>query len=425
MPMTRAQPYDDRVLLRAPGPRLSLSGVIRLLVIFYLMVFAVAFLARPAAAQTRDGGFAAFIDALRPQAGARGVSSQTFEAAFEGVTPDGAILRQTHAQNEFTRTAGEYLTAAVNARPVADARRQAARWSDTLEAIERKTGVERWVTLGVWGMESNFGTSMGGRNVIRSLATLAAARHRGDLFREELLDALVILQEGHVGPREMIGSWAGAMGQTQFMPSSFLKDAVDFDGDGRKDIWTSVPDALASTAQFLKNHGWRPGVAWGAEALLPEGFDIKASDHAEFRPFSEWTARGVTRADGSPLPTRGEARLTLPMGLKGASFLRTPNFEVIRDYNTSTSYALAVAMLGDRAAGRAPSPLPWPKEKALTAAQSLDLQKSLARQGYEVAKLDGKIGDKDRATIALWQERNGLVPDGHPPPAPVARIHGR
>lgn len=422
MPSTKAHANDDRVMLRRPGPRLSLSGVIRLLVIFYLMVCAVAVVTRPAAAQTRDAGFAAFLEQLWPDAQARGVSRATFDAAFDGVTPNPALLKQTHAQNEFTRTAGDYLTSAVNARRVADARRQAERWGDTLAAIERKTGVDRWVTLGVWGMESNFGASMGGQNVIRSLATLAAARHRGDLFRNELLDALLILEQGHVSPREMIGSWAGAMGQTQFMPSSFLKDAVDFDGDGRKNIWTSVPDALASTAQFLKDHGWVSGLAWGAEALLPDGFAIKAADHAEFRPFSEWTARGVTRADGSPLPSRGEARLTLPMGLAGPAFLRTPNFEVIRDYNTSTSYALAVAMLGDRAAGRAPSPLAWPKEKAPTAAQALALQKTLARQGYDVAKFDGKIGDKDRATIALWQERHGLVPDGHPTPALIARI---
>lgn len=422
MPSTRSQTYDDRVMLRRPGPRLSLSGVIRLLVIFYLMVFAVAVLTRPATAQTREEGFAAFVESVWPDAQARGVSRRTFDAAFEGVAANPALLKESHAQTEFTRTAGDYLTAAVNPARVAEARRQAERWGDTLAAIERRTGVDRWVVLGVWGMESNFGRSMGGQNVIRSLATLAAAGRRGDLFRNELIDALVILQEGHVGPREMVGSWAGAMGQTQFMPSSFLKDAVDFDGDGRKDIWTSIPDALASTAQFLKNHGWETGVDWGAEALLPDGFALKASDHAEFRPFSEWTARGVARADGSPLPTRGTARLTLPMGIRGPAFLRTQNFEVIRDYNTSTSYALAVAMLGDRAAGRAPSPLPWPKEKALTAAQALDLQKTLARQGYEVAKFDGKIGDKDRATIALWQERHGLVPDGHPTAALVARI---
>ena len=423
MPKTSAHLLEDRLALRPASPRLSLSGLVRLLVVFYLLVFAVALFARPAAAEPAPAGFSAFVDQLWPHAQARGVSRRIFEAAFAGVTPDPSLLKKTHAQNEFTRTAGDYLTAAVNAARVAEGRRMAARWGDALEEIERRTGVDRWVTLGVWGMESNFGKSMGGQNVIRSLATLAAARHRGDLFRDELLDALLILEQGHVAPREMIGSWAGAMGQTQFMPSSFLKDGVDFDGDGRKDIWGSVPDALASTAQFLKNHGWQAGIVWGAEVLLPENFQVKAADHAAFRPIAEWARRGVTRADGSALPSRGEARLTLPMGLAGPAFLRTPNFEVIRDYNTSTSYALAVAMLGDRAAGRAPSPLPWPKEKALTAAQSLDLQKSLARQGYEVARFDGKIGDKDRATIALWQERNGLVPDGHPTPALVARIH--
>lgn len=454
MPRSAAYLLNDRLAIRPASPRLRLGGVLRLLVVFYMVALAFALFARPAAAQeagsvrpttrqeagsarpsatqeagsvrpaaAQEAGLAAFVEGLWPQAQARGVSRATFDAAFDGVTANPALLRETHAQTEFTRTAGDYLTGAVNAARVAEARRQAQRWGDTLADIERRTGVDRWVTLGVWGMESNFGKSMGGQNVIRSLATLAAARHRGDLFRDELIDALLILEQGHVTPRAMIGSWAGAMGQTQFMPSSFLKHAVDFDGDGRKDIWTSVPDALASTAQFLKDHGWQAGVVWGAEALLPEGFVLKAADHAAFRPFSEWSARGVVRADGSALPARGEARLTLPMGRAGPAFLRTPNFEVIRDYNTSTSYALAVSMLGDRAAGRAPSPLAWPKEKALTAAQSLDLQKSLARQGYEVAKFDGKIGDKDRAVIALWQERHGLDPDGHPTPALVARIH--
>lgn len=422
MPRTGSHLLDDRLAIKPLSPRLKLSGVIRLFVVFYMLVFALALLIRPATAQTRDGAFAAFVESVWPHAQARGVSRQTFDAAFEGVTLNPALLKESHAQTEFTRTAGDYLTAAVNPARVAEARRQAERWGDTLAAVERRTGVDRWVVLGVWGMESNFGRSMGGQNVIRSLATLAAAGRRGDLFRNELIDALVILQEGHVGPREMVGSWAGAMGQTQFMPSSFLKDAVDFDGDGRKDIWGSIPDALASTAQFLKNHGWETGVDWGAEALLPEGFALKAADHAEFRPFSEWAARGVVRADGSPLPRAGTARLTLPMGIAGPAFLRTPNFEVIRDYNTSTSYALAVAMLGDRAAGRAASPLAWPKEKALTATQALALQKTLARQGYEVVKFDGKIGDKDRAVIALWQERHGLLPDGHPTAALVARI---
>lgn len=426
MPQTRAG------TLGAPAspfvPRMTLRRLVRLLVVFYLLVLGLALLFRPADAQARDAqaqnakSFDAFVAALWPDAKARGVSRQTFDAAFAGMTPDVALLRQPKAQGEFTRTAGDYLTAALPAQRVAQARREAERWSDALDAIERKTGVDRWVIVGVWGMESNFGRSMGGKNVIRSLATLAAARHRGDLFRNELLDALVILEQGHVAPAEMIGSWAGAMGQTQFMPSSFLRDAVDFDGDGRKNIWTSIPDALASTAQFLKDHGWRAGEVWGAEVVLPQGFDLRAEDHAGFQPFARWSQRGVRRADGSALPARGEARLTLPMGLSGPAFLRTPNFEVIRDYNTSTSYALAVALLGDRAAGRAPSPLPWPKEKALTAAQSLALQKALARQGYEVAKFDGKIGDKDRATIALWQSRHGLVPDGHPTQAVAARI---
>lgn len=426
MPQSRAGALGASSSLSAP--RMTVRRLVRLLVVFYLLILGLALLLRPNEARAQDGasvtaqGFEAFLSQLWPDAKGRGVSRRTFEAAFAGVTPDAALLKQPKAQGEFTRTAGDYLTAALPAQRVAQARREAETWRDTLDAIERKTGVDRWVIVGVWGMESNFGRSMGGKNVVRSLATLAAARHRGDLFRDELLDALVIVEQGHVTPAGMIGSWAGAMGQTQFMPSSFLRDAVDFDGDGRKDIWTSIPDALASTAQFLKDHGWQAGIGWGAEVTLPQGFDLRAEDHAQFQPYARWSQRGVRRADGSALPARGEARLTLPMGLAGPAFLRTQNFEVIRDYNTSTSYALAVALLGDRAAGRAASPLPWPKEKALTAAQSLALQKALARQGYEVAKFDGKIGDKDRATIALWQARNGLVPDGHPSATLTARI---
>ena len=273
----------------------------------------------------------AFVEGVWTQAHRRGVARDTFERAFAGFTPDEAVLAKTHRQAEFVKPIADYLASAVSATRIETGQGRAREWKATLEKADARFGVDPYVVLGVWGLETNFGANPGDLPTIRCLATLAYARYRGDYFRRELLDALDILQAGHVAPEAMRGSWAGAMGQTQFMPSAFKRYAIDFDDHGRKDIWRDVPDALGSTANFLARHGWVEGLAWG-----------------------------YRRADGGAVPREGEAALLTPAGPDGPSFLVTRNFRVIKSYNNSTSYALGVALLGDRIAGAGPLRASWP-----------------------------------------------------------------
>ncbi len=302
--------------------------------------------------------FESYVAGIWPEAHAHGVSRATFEAAFAGVTPDPDVIAKTRTQAEFHKTLSEYLATAVSDKRIAMGQEKYREFGPWLAKAEARFGVDRSVILGVWGLETKFGTYVGKSYVIRSLATLAAAHYRGPYFRHELIKALVILQEGHIDPAHMMGSWAGAMGQTQFMPSNFKPYAVDFDGDGRRDIWTSVPDALGSTANFLKKHGWVAGEPWGYEASLPEGFEPRAGK-GRYLDFGTWAARGVTRADGGAMPRSGRAMLLQPTA-GGPAFLVTPNFRIIKRYNNSTAYALGVALLGERIAGSGASKTRWP-----------------------------------------------------------------
>ena len=371
-----------------------------------------------AAPAASAGGFPGFIQSLWPKAQARGVSRQTFDAAFEGVTLNTGILKLTRKQAEFVKPIWSYIDASVSPARVEAAQAKRSEWSSWLAKAESQYGVDRNIILGIWGLETNFGAFSGNEYVIRSLATLAYVRYRGDFFRDELITALAILQEGHIRPAEMKGSWAGAMGQTQFMPSSFMDYAVDYDGDGRRDIWTSVPDAIGSTANYLKKHGWISGQSWGYEVILPEGFALTAADQARNADFSAFSQRGVRRADGGALPSSGEAALMLPAGLSGPAFLITPNFKVIKTYNNSTSYALGVALLGARAGGGGGLRTPWPRSaKILNLAQAKDLQRRLKRLGYDIGDIDGKLGDKARYALSAWQAKAGQTPDGFATPA--------
>ncbi|MBE7220714.1 MAG: lytic murein transglycosylase [Caulobacteraceae bacterium] len=317
------------------------------------------------AATAHHGSFAAFVAGLWPEARAKGVSRQTFDAAFAGVTPDPDVLAKTKKQAEFTKTVGQYLTSAVSEKRISNGTDHYRRWAPWLARAEAKYGVDRYVIMGVWGLETNFGGFAGDDYVVRSLATLAYAQYRGAYFRRELVAALAILQAKHIDPAHMTGSWAGAMGQTQFMPSSFNSYAVDFDGDGRRDIWTSVPDAIGSTANYLHKHGWVAGETWGYEVRLPSGFEAVSNTRAGF---ATWAARGVRRADGGAMPDSGTGTLLMPGGRHGPVFLVTPNFRVIKSYNNSVSYALGVALLGDRIAGWGPLSTPWPVAGAPAAA---------------------------------------------------------
>ncbi|PSC07071.1 lytic murein transglycosylase [Alsobacter soli] len=375
-----------------------------------------------AVVEARPASFEAFVAGLWPAARARGVSRATFDRAFAGVTPDPKIIELTHRQSEFVKPIWAYLDGAVSEARVARGREMAARYDRTLAAIERKYGVERSVVLGVWGMETNYGSFTGGKDVIRSLATLASIRYRGAFFRDELLTALVILQQGHVSRADMKGSWAGAMGQTQFMPSSFMKYAVDGDGDGRKDIWTSVPDALASTANYLKKHGWKHGLPWAVEVRLPHRFDYRTRSAA----LPHWAALGLRRADGRALPHGGEASLFMPAGARGPVFLVTANFKAIKAYNSSDSYALGVGHLGERVTGGSRIVAAWPTdEPQLDHGQRRELQARLASFGYAVGEPDGRIGTKTRDALRDFQQRRGLVPDGHPSLAMLEALRGR
>jgi lytic murein transglycosylase len=369
-----------------------------------------------------DSAFLAFVEALRPDAAARGVTPQTFEAAFRGiVAPDSAVLARTHRQSEFVRPVWDYLVGAVSGGRIARGRARAATLVTTLQAIEGRYGVPGPVVLAIWGVESDFGASAGDVPTIRALATLAAAGHRGTLFRDELLAALTILQRGDVTPDRMSGSWAGAMGQVQFLPSTYLAQAVDFDGDGHRDIWASAPDSLASIAAYLKDLGWDPALSWGYEVRLPEGFDLAryAGDLADF------TARGVRRADGGPLPSRGRASLFLPGGLGAPAFLITDNFEVIRGYNTSDSYALAVGHLADRLGGGPPLAAPWPAAPGLDGPGLRKLQVGLASAGLYDGPTDGRAGPKLREAVRRYQIRAGLPADGYATATLLAHVVGQ
>ena len=356
-----------------------------------------------------QAGFSAFVESLWPDAKARGVARETFVAAFRGVTPDPKIVALTKKQSEFVQPIWGYLASAVGGTRLSRGQEVARQWSTTLDAVEQRYGVPRAVVLGVWGMETNYGSFTGSMDVIRALATLAYTRYRGDFFRDELLTALQIIQGG-LDRGAMKGSWAGAMGHTQFMPSSYMKFAVDGDGDGSRDIWASIPDALASTANYLKQHGWQPGLPWGFEVELPEGFDFR--NHRQ--GFAQWSGLGLRRTDGKSLPRSGEATLFLPGGAGGPAFLVTDNYNAIKAYNSSDAYALAVAHLGDRIAGGPPVQGAWPtSEPVLAGAERVEVQKRLAALGFYAGESDGKLGSKTREAVRAFQLNRGLTADGY------------
>lgn len=354
---------------------------------------------------------ASFVAALKPDAVARGIDDATFEGAFAGVTPDAAAAALTRRQPELNKPTGAYLSAAVTPARVARGRALLGEWRAALDAAEARFGVPGPILVAIWGLETNYGAAPGHQDVIRSMATLAAMGFRPELYRDELLAALAMLQRGDAPRAALRGSWAGAMGQPQFMPSSFLKYAVDGDGDGRRDIWGDVPDALASIASFLRGQGWTPGLPWGFEVRLPPGFDLGGAGRA---PFADWAGRGVARADGAALPSEGEGILYFPAGASGPAFLVTTNFSVIKTYNSSDSYVLAVGTLSARMAGGPPVAAPWPTAAPIGRDDRIALQARLAALGYRVDDRTGRISLTLRDAIRAAQRQNGLVPDGNP-----------
>jgi membrane-bound lytic murein transglycosylase B len=397
-------------------------------------IVALAFLAAafPASSATavkppdpHQAAFRKFVESLWPFAEAKGVSRATFNAAFAGVSFDAKVVQNALHQPEFVRPIWDYVAGAVSPERIARGAERARSEAPWLARAKELYGVDDAVILGVWGLETDFGGFAGSNNIIQSLASLASVQFQGDYFRDELISALVILEEGDIAPSLMRGSWAGAMGQTQFMPSSYLNYAVAFQRHDRRDIWTSEADAIGSTANYLAKHGWVQGLPWGVEVRLPPKFALTAGDSSSRAPFSAFAARGVRKADGSLLPELGDARLLITAGLKGPVFLVTSNFDVIKSYNNSTAYALSVGLLGDAVAGRGSLVAQWPsQDRPLTAAQVQKLQTKLKAMGYEVGAIDGKIGDTLRSAVSTYQERNGLTPDGYADQALFRRVAG-
>jgi membrane-bound lytic murein transglycosylase B len=358
--------------------------------------------------------FATFLQELWPDARAKGVTRATFDMAFAGVTPDPRIMPITQRQPEFGQSVGTYIANFASKARIEAGMRKAAEHAATLDAVEKRYGVDRYLLLAIWGVETNYGGMRDRWDVIRSLATLASVRWRHPFFRDELITALLILQEGHIARDAMLGSWAGAMGQPQFMPSSFMKHAVDFTGDGRRDIWTSVPDVLASIANYFVNNGWKAGLSQSFEVTVPPGADLRQSRGS----FDDWRLRGVHRVDGSPMPKQGEAILFFPSGARGPAFLITDNFVVIKRYNNSDVYALAATHLADRMRGRGPIQGQWPTDdRQLSMAERIALQKKLSELGYPVRNFTGHFDFDLRDAVRDVQVKAGQVPDGHPTPA--------
>src|SRR5919199_2273599 len=312
-----------------------------------------AFLGVVAIPDAARADFHACLTALKPQAAAKGISAVTFTTATQGIQPDRTVLERMDQQPEFKMPIWDYLASLVDEERVADGRAAMQAWSAALATAEAHYGVDRHILAAVWGVESDFGKDMGKQPLVQSLATLSSfASRRRDYFRGELIGALQIIQRGDIKASRLTGSWAGAFGHTQFMPSTFRRFAVDLDGDGRRDVVDSVPDALGSTANFLRKARWNPSLPWGYEVKLPAGFDASLAGRRRKRPTASWAAMGVTRVDGSPLAELGAAGLLLPAGPRGPAFLVTKNFDALYSYNAAESYGLAIAVLSDRLRGR-------------------------------------------------------------------------
>ena len=365
-----------------------------------------------------DAKFEAFIqNTLWPRAKAAGIPRKLFEAAFEGITePDPAVLKLAANQPEFTSTTSAYLQKAVTPIRIETGQTKKAEEEKLLAAIEAKYQVDRHILLGIWGMESNFGKDKGSMSVIRSLATLAYSGRRKDFGNEQLIAALKILQKGLVKPDNFNGSWAAAMGHTQFIPTSYLSYAVDWTGDGKRDIWNSKEDALASTANYLAKAGWRNDRPWGWEVTLPKGFNKALIGRRNWRTVAEWQKLGVERADGGKFgSTKADAFVMVPQGVDGPRFLVTKNFLAIMDYNISHSYALAVGHLADRIRGRGPFQAAWPDvDFDLSFEQRVELQKRLNAMGFQTGGSDGRFGARTYEAVLAYQKREGLPLDGKP-----------
>lgn len=367
------------------------------------------------ATETTLPSFADWRQAMRSEAIATGIDAALFDRVFAGVTPDPAVLKADSSQPEFTRPVWEYLDGAVSSSRIGRGRVLLAQHNTMLQRIEQQYGVEAQILVAIWGLESNFGNNIGSHSVIRSLATLAYDGRRQGFWRAQLLAALQILQNGDVPSDRMIGSWAGAMGQTQFMPTTYNQHAVDFDGDGKRDLWNSSADALASAAHYLQASGWQRGQPWGFEVRLPSDFDYALADPDQRRSLTEWAEFGVRPLAPTGAAASARASLQLPAGHQGPAFLLLDNFRSILKYNNSTSYALAIGLLADNLLRSTEIKGQWPRgERQLGRSERVELQELLAQAGFDPGPADGIIGANTRKAIRALQLQLNWPADGYP-----------
>ncbi len=359
--------------------------------------------------------FRSCVAGLRSQALSQGISGSTFDRAMSGIEPDMKIIELMDNQPEFKTPIWDYLGTLVDEEKVAEGKAMLRKHGATLAAAESRYGVDRHTILAVWGVESDFGKSGGKFSLLQSLPTIVCfARRRNDYFRGEFMSALKIIERGDLEPEKMRGSWAGAFGHTQFMPSTYLRLAVDGDGDGRRDLVDSIPDALHSTANYLAKSGWQTGNSWGYEVRIPDGY-TGPSGRTSKQPLSSWSARGITKFDGSGLSGGGNAGLLLPAGKEGPAFLVFKNYDAAYAYNGADSYALAISLLSDRLKGKPGIQAEWPTDDLpLARNERRDLQKLLITRGHDVGEPDGAVGAKTRSAIKLEEARAGLPQTGRP-----------
>ena len=394
---------SDLLLAQSPRPRLRPAALIR--------NAPVTGPADPA----KIAGMRRWVKDFRRRAMAEGVTGATFDRAFRGADYNADVIARDRNQSEFVKPIWDYLASAASDKRIANGKEMLARHRDTLTEIEDRYGVAREVVVAVWGMESAYGEYRGSINVIEALATLAYDGRRGRFFEQQLIAALKILQNGDTLPANMTGSWAGAMGHTQFIPTSYEAYAVDFRGDGRRDIWSEDPtDALASTAAYLSRSGWIRGMPWGVEVRLPDGFDYGQVARSNRKMPNQGARLGVLGRDGRAVPDYGAAYVLLPAGAGGAAFLVFKNFDVIKRYNAADAYALGVGHLSDRLIGGGPIESSWPTgDRALTRDERKELQRRLTARGFNTRGVDGRIGPNTVKAIRGFQRSAGLTPDGH------------
>ncbi len=408
----------NAAFIRAPGHFGLCVGVARTCV-FSLIVACGAVVAQDAASSFDGSAFPACVEGLRPQAEAAGVTRASFDRLTRSLRPEPSVLGFLDAQPEFVIPIWDYLAGLVDDERVTDGRAMLARWGEVLQRVETEFSVDPATVVAVWGVESDFGRRFGERPLLESLSTLACFGRRQSFFRGEFVTSLKILQEGHVAPEKLRGSWAGAFGHTQFMPSTFMRLAVDFDGDGRRDLIDSVPDALASTAHFLQRAGWRSALPWGFEVRLPSGFDTSSLGRRNRQSVRSWSERGVRRLDGTAL-ARGSLRDDTPVAIirpageeGGPAFLVTVNFNALFQYNAAESYAIAIAHLADRLRGGGPFVTPWPTDDpGLSRAERRELQQLLVDRGHDIGGVDGLIGARTREALKAEMGLLGVQSDG-------------